>query len=66
MQASRRSAMGVTSIAYQVFKMQNYRFVAIEIPGEGVQSFWRAASMKNEVAHFLRKAGNMLRVVTIL
>jgi hypothetical protein len=48
-----------------MLKMQDDSLQVIEINGEGVQSFGCAAPMKDGVANLGRKAGNMLRVVTI-
>jgi hypothetical protein len=65
MQAPRDGAIGIISIAQEVLKVQDDSLQVIEINGEGVQSFGRAAPMKDGVANLGRKAGNMLRVVTV-
>ena len=67
MQAPRGSAIaGALSITHEVLKMQHYPFVAIEIPGEGVQSFWRTTFMEDGVTNFEGKIVNMLRIISIL
>jgi hypothetical protein len=65
MQAPRDGAIGIVSIALVALKVQNDSLQVIEINGEGVQNFERAALMKHGVANLRRKAANVLRVVTI-
>ena len=65
MQASRGGAIGIVSIAHEVLKVQDDSLQVIEINGEGVQSFQRAAPTKDGVANLRRKAANMLWVITI-
>jgi hypothetical protein len=65
MQASRGGAIGIVSIAHEVLKVQDDSPQVIEINGEGVQSFGRAAPTKDGVANLGREAANVLRVVTI-
>jgi hypothetical protein len=66
MQAPRGGAIGAFSITQEVLKMQHYPFVAIEIPGEGVQSFRRTTFLEDGVTNFEGKIVNMLRVISIL
>lgn len=65
MQASRGGAIGIVSVAQEVLKVQDDSPQVIEINGEGVQSFGRAALVKDRVANLRRQAANVLRVVTI-
>ena len=66
MQALRRDgAIGGVSIAQEVLKVQDDSLQVVEINGEGVQSFGRAAPVKEGVANLRRQAANVLRVVTI-
>jgi hypothetical protein len=65
MQAPRDGAIGIVSIAQEVLKVQDDSLQVIEINGEGVQSFGRAALVKDGVANLRRQAANVLRVVTI-
>ena len=66
MQAPRGGAIGAASIAIEVLKMQHDPFVAIEIPGEGVQSSRRTTFVEDGVTNFKGKTVNMLRVISIL
>jgi hypothetical protein len=65
MQAPRDGAIGIVSFAQEVLKVQDDSLQVIEINGKSVQSFGRTAPMKDGVANLGRKAGDMLRVVTI-
>ena len=58
-------AIGALSITHEMLKMQDDPFEVIRIACEGVQSFRRAAPVKDRDANLGRKAFYVLRIVTI-
>ena len=58
-------AIAAISITHEMLKMQDDPFEVIGIASKGVQSFRRAAPVKDRVANLGRKAIYVLRVVAI-